>query len=102
MGGGERLILLLQFCEQPNILDGDDRLVREGLHQFDLALCEWADLGAHARDHAERHAIAEQRHREHGAGSEAPLERSSDWILLLRHHGKVVDMYRRTVEDRAA
>ena len=35
---------LLHLFEQPHVLDGDDGLVGEGLHQFDLALAEWSWL----------------------------------------------------------
>ena len=37
---------LLQFFEQPHILDGDHRLVREGLKQLDLRRSEGAHFGA--------------------------------------------------------
>ena len=41
-------IALLQFFEQPDVLDGDDGLVGESFEQFDLLLGERADL--HAAD----------------------------------------------------
>src|SRR5262249_2104673 len=37
---------LLEFLKQPNVLDGDDRLVGEGLQQFDLDRGKGAHLGA--------------------------------------------------------
>ena len=37
---------LLEFLEQPDVLDGDDRLVGEGLEQLDLRRGEGAHLGA--------------------------------------------------------
>ena len=37
---------LLEFVEQPHVLDGDDRLVGEGFEEFDLRRSEWAHLGA--------------------------------------------------------
>ena len=38
-----RTRLRLQLLEQPHVLDGDHRLVREGRHQLDLPLCKWHD-----------------------------------------------------------
>src|SRR5262249_8929855 len=38
VGRRERPILLLQFLEEADVLDGDDGLVREGLDERDLSL----------------------------------------------------------------
>ena len=46
MGFGERLVLLLQLREQPDVLDGDHRLVSEGLGQLDLPVGEGPDLSS--------------------------------------------------------
>ena len=43
-GGGLLLQQLAQFVEQPRILDGDDGLRGEILHQFDLLVGERAHL----------------------------------------------------------
>src|SRR5213594_3506974 len=42
----------LQLAEQPRVLDGDGRLVGEGLHQGDLTVGEWADLVSIDQDHS--------------------------------------------------
>src|SRR5215831_13734382 len=36
----------LEFLKQPNVLDGDDRLIRKGFEQLDLRRREGAYLGA--------------------------------------------------------
>ena len=60
--GGARL----QLGEQPGVLDGDHRLVGEGLHQGDLTVGERPDLVPIDRDHAEQLAPAEHRDRQDG------------------------------------
>ena len=37
-------VALLQFLEQPDVLDGDDRLVGEGFEQLDLLVAERTNL----------------------------------------------------------
>jgi hypothetical protein len=48
---GEVGVLGLQLGEEPGVLDGDGRLVGEGLHEGDLALGEGPDLESIDRDH---------------------------------------------------
>ena len=55
--------LLLGF-EQPRVLDRDHRLVGKGRHQLDLLLGKRVDLVANQREHADRGAVAQQRHAE--------------------------------------
>ena len=43
---GQVAVPLLELLEQPDVLDGDDRLVREGLQQLDLVVGERPRLGA--------------------------------------------------------
>ena len=66
----QRLVLLLQLGEQPLVLDGDDRLVREGREQGDLLVGEGADFLAR-RDAMTpiRSSSLQQRHAEHGTAS---------------------------------
>src|SRR5262249_60566505 len=49
----------LQLREQPRVLDGDGRLVGEGLHQSDVTVGEWPDLVAEDDDHPEQFAAPE-------------------------------------------
>ena len=49
-GGGLLLQRLPQFVEQPRVLDGDDGLGGEVLHQRDLLVGEWPNFLAVDRD----------------------------------------------------
>ena len=42
-------VALLQLLEQPGVLDGDHRLVRERLQQRDLPIGEWTELHRRGR-----------------------------------------------------
>src|SRR5438094_566991 len=68
--GGSRLVLqrlaeggvsLHKLMEQPHVLDGDHRLVRERLQQGNLIACEGVDLSAVHRDRTDRSSLAEER-----------------------------------------
>ena len=49
---GQLAVARLHLLEQPHVLDGDHRLVGEGLEQLDLLVAERAHLGA--ADHRRR------------------------------------------------
>ena len=64
--GGRRLMLqrlaqfcvaLLEFLEQPDVLDGDHGLVGEGFEQCDLLVSERTDLRAADHDRADRRRL---------------------------------------------
>ena len=57
----------LQLGEQPRVLDGDGRLVGEGLHQRDLAIAERPDLVSVDDDHPEQLVRPEHGDRQDGA-----------------------------------
>ena len=60
MGLCERTVLLLEFRKEPHVLDGDDRLVGEGLEERDLLRRERPDLGPSIDDdEAKRRAFAQ-------------------------------------------
>ena len=50
-------VALLQFLEQPHVLDGDDRLVGEGLEQRDLLFGERTNLVTPNHDAANRRLL---------------------------------------------
>ena len=54
----------LQLLEEPDVLDGDHRLVGEGFDQFDLLVGEGPDLHPPHRNHADEHTLATHRHTE--------------------------------------
>src|SRR4029450_294996 len=58
---GQRLILLLQFGEQPHILDRNDSLVSEGLEELDLFVRERINFGASELNRSDRRLLAQQR-----------------------------------------
>ncbi len=73
----QRLAKLLGAClhlvEQPHVLDGDHRLVGEGLDQFDLLVGKWSDDSAEQVEHTNRSSFAQQRHSEDCAKAASPL-----------------------------
>ena len=79
-GGGLLLQRFAQLVEQPRVLDGDDRLGGEVLHQLDLLVGEWAHLLTIDGDGANQLLVLEHRH-EHDRPGTAKLGRwSSDRI----------------------
>ena len=52
----------LQLVEQPHVLDGDHRLIGEGLEERDLVVGESAGVAAGHRDPPNRIVVPEQRH----------------------------------------
>ena len=61
IGLRQRAVLLLQFREEAHVLDGDDRLVGEGLQELDLLLRERSGLRSGRGDHADRVPMMEHR-----------------------------------------
>src|SRR5262249_5347680 len=59
-------IALLQFLEQPHILDGDDRLVGEGFEELDLLIRERPDRLSPDNDHSNGDTFPEHRNSEYG------------------------------------
>ena len=56
---------LAQLVQQPRILDGDDGLGGEVLHQLDLLVGEWPDFLAIDGDGADQFVVLKHRHDEH-------------------------------------
>ena len=80
--GGRGLLLAIadlaaQLVEQPRVLDGDDGLGGEVLHQLDLLVGERTHLLAIDDDGADQLVLLEHRHGEHGA-SAAELDGCDD------------------------
>ena len=67
VGLSERPVLLLQLGKEPHVLDGDHRLVREGLQQVHEMIRERAGLGAGDGNGPDELPIAQ-----HGHGQPAP------------------------------
>jgi hypothetical protein len=67
---GQVAVARLQLGEQPYVLNGDDRLIGEGLHECDLLGRKRPLLSAPNRDDPERLVAMYHRHRQHRAISE--------------------------------
>ena len=74
--------LVLDLQEEPRVLDGDDPLVGECLHERHLPVGERARLDAHDIDHADGLAVAQ-----HGHGQECPIAELES--QLLRTWGRI-------------
>src|SRR5215218_10462202 len=99
---GQFVGALAQFIEQPDVLDRDDRLVGEGLHESDLCGGEWPHLASPASDCAYRRLLSKN-----GDGHERPILKhtlehvSRAWIVVdLRQD--ILEMHRLTLHDRPA
>ena len=90
----------LQLLEQPHVLDGDDRLVGEGLEQRDLPVGEGPDLGP--RRSRSRRAVCAREHRHGQDRPEAELARSRRTRVLGVGSSRSSMWMRRVVQDRAA
>ena len=66
---GQIVGALAQLVEQPRVLDGDDGLRGEVLHQLDLLVGERPHLLAIDGDGADQLVVLEHRHGENGAGA---------------------------------
>src|SRR5215831_5145259 len=86
---GQFSVARLQFLEQPHVLDGDYRLVGEGLEQRNLLVGEGVHFGPADYDHADRYSFAQKRRRQHGAKAT-----TNPWKLRLQPRRDVIDMDR--------
>ena len=77
--------LRLNLIEEASIFDGDHRLIREGLHELDLADGEKARLRLAEREHALDPAVTQKRHPERSAKL-ADLRRRSEIIFRIGEH----------------
>ena len=62
-------IAVLQFFEQPHVLDGDHGLIGESFEQFDLPVCERTHLRTANMDRADGNTFAKQRRYQRGPNS---------------------------------
>ena len=72
---------LFEFVEQPNVLDGDHRLVGEGLEELDLRRGEGAHLDATCAQSTNKFSLADEGARPKRCGS---CRRALTWNLILR------------------
>ena len=97
---GKIAVALLQFLEQPHVLDGDDRLIGEGFQQRDLFVRKRTDFRAANMNRPNRNTFAQQRRRQNGPT--AILDMPSD-VGKLRWRGeKIRDMHHLPVNNRSS
>src|SRR5262249_10279622 len=91
-------VLLLQFREQPHVLDGDRGLVGEGLEQGNLLLGKGTRLSLVGVDRADWQTIAQ-----HWDGQNAPEvpDPGDDLDIVLRIFRHVGDLHDRPRQDTA-
>src|SRR5262249_1579206 len=88
----------LHLVEQSSVLDGDHRLVGEGLQQFNLSVGKWTHLGATQGNCPDGFASTNKRDGQYGVVAKTPGGRTSLWIFIrLRLH--IGEVNRLSVED---
>src|SRR5262249_49153486 len=94
-GAGKLVRSRLQLGEQAHVLDGDDRLVGEGLEEGDLVIGEAAGLAAGHGQRTDRLVMSEQRHHHQAP---VPTDASGDAPVFrpARIGGGVGDVERRS------
>src|SRR5262249_2207556 len=92
-------VLVLDFVEQPHVLDGDHRLVSEGRKQLDLLVSEGRDLRLPQPYCAERYALAQQGYRQHRSNTHQFLRFGE---IIFRVRLDVWNLDRTTLQQRAA
>src|SRR5262245_31506839 len=101
MGLRERAVLLLQFCEQADVLDGDDYLGGEGLQELDLAVSERPNLGPPDGDRPDGLGPTEQRHIEHCPETVGPCQDAA-FRVFVNLSLQIGDVDRPSVEYRTS
>jgi hypothetical protein len=81
------------------VLDRDHGLVGEGLDQADVGLGEGLDPAAQQGDHADRLAVAQHGHGEHGAKAEPRLKLANVGVFALDQREDVVDVQQPALEE---
>src|SRR5262249_297975 len=89
----------LYIVEQADVLDGDYRLIGEGLQQRDLALRERSNLGTWNSDRTDRMAVTQHGHRQ-DASIRHHLGETQDTIVAIRQH--IRDLNDGAAQDCAA
>ena len=79
---------MLEFFEQPDVLDGDHRLVGEGFKQLDLNRGEWAHLQSDVRSVSNKFPMLSKGSGQEGANSHRNLPNSRE-IFLHANIGNV-------------
>ena len=97
-GVGEIVVAGVELGEEPDVLDRDHRLVREGPEELDLPVREPARLGAPDRDRADRPPFPHHRDRGQAAEVHRPAHLGE---LVLGVGANVGDLDHAAGQDRA-
>ncbi len=92
-------VALAELLEQPDVLDGDDRLVGEGFEERDLFIGKRTDFDAANQDSPDRNTLAKQ-----GRGKNRPTARyllntPGIWKLAVDICCEVMNMNRLSIDD---
>ena len=91
---------LIQFLKQPHVLDGDHRLVGEGLEEFDLRRGEGTYLGATCDQRSNEFPLLTKGNGQEGAPVADGTQR---WeIVLLRGHRECGACHARSSSETVA
>ena len=85
--GRRRLLLqpLLRFVEEPHVLDGNHRLVGEGLDETDLLIGEFGRGGSHDGDHTDSDPLAH-----HWYGQQRPVPSNASPFAICRWNSRIL------------
>ncbi len=97
---GQLPVARLELGEQAHVLDGDDRLVREGLEKPDLVVSERANLTTQNRDGADRRPFAQHGRDEGGSMTRSTLQFSGLRVFGRHLCQQVVHVDRPSIDDR--
>ena len=71
----------LEFLKQPDVLDGDDRLIGEGLQKPDLLVRKRSDFRAPYQNRSDWNTLSQKWCADHGPGAVADSSRFGEWKL---------------------
>src|SRR5262249_32728591 len=102
LAGGHLLFEgLLRLVEQADVLDGDDRLVGEGLKQCNLSLCKELGFGASNSDSTNGDGFPQERTAENGPVAEA-ARAGTGLRVFLSLRRQVQNVNRPSLDDATA
>ncbi len=99
---GNLFVAGLDFMKQALVLDGDNGLGGEGLHELDFRLGERLDATAGTKNHADRCPAAQQRNAENSAESRDLLQHLQRALVIFRIFEGVLDVYRSPFQEGPA
>src|SRR5262245_50775147 len=102
VGGLELLVLLLDLLKQPDVFDGDHRLVGEGLEEGDLLIRERANFRTSDVYNADRNTFPKQRSGQYRSSTAGLLSRLRYGKFAVQLEGEILDMNGLLVDHRSA